>query len=226
MEMQDNNKPTAICNGELALRESAGQAVAIHDESVAHCPVAQRMFRHGSGEDGFPIAAVAVVANASGVARTASESVGSGLTTVKMFARHFDERTLSAVILTHLTLTEDMCNVARPMKPEALATLAKQISRMLLDDDMSWNFADIQIVMDRLASGEAGQVFGGLNAPMVTKAFTDYMAEKGEAYVAWREDEQKRNDNGFGAERSCTTARAMERVKHAAAHEAYVKGKL
>ena len=220
MTMPDNRQLSVTC------KQDVGQAVAIRSESLSHCPVAQRMLEHVGGEDGFPTAAVAVVANAAGVARTAAESVGSGLTTVKLFARHFDERTLSAVILTHLTMTEDMLNVSRPMKPDALASLAKQVARMLLDDDMSWNFADIQIVMDRIADGESGQVFGGLTAPIVKKAFADYMSEKGEAYAAWREEESKRYSDRFGSERSCTTAKAVERVKHEAARQAYISGML
>ncbi len=216
---------------EKQLSTVSNQAVALSRESLAHCPVAQRLLSQNVGVNSFPTAAVAVVANAVGVATTAAESVGCGLTTVKLFVRHFDERTFAAVILTHMTMLEDMLNVARPMKPDAMAALAKQVAQMLLDDDMSWNFADIQIVMDRLAKGEAGQVYGGLNAPMVTKAFTDYMGEKANAFVDYRE-RQAREQYGsdLGRDRTRTdyedAVRAGERVKHMAAMEAYKNGTL
>lgn len=216
---------------EKQLSTTSNNAVALSRESLACCPVAQRLLSQGAGDNSFPTAAVAVVANAAGVATTAAESVGCGLTTVKLFVKHFDERTFAAVILTHMTMLEDMLNVARPMKPDAMAALAKQVAQMLLDDDMSWNFSDIQIVMDRLAKGEAGQVYGGLNAPMVTKAFTDYMCEKANAFIDFREREaRERYGSGLGRERTRAdyddAVRAGERVKHMAAREAYQNGTL
>jgi hypothetical protein len=219
------------------MRDNDGMAVAL-PKPLKDCPVAQRMMERCNGTyrtdgtDGITLAAVAVVAAADRSITTATESVRStGQVSVKRFAKDFDERTLAALILTHLTIVEDMLNVARPMKPDAMAALAKQVAQMLLDDDMSWNFADIQIVMDRLAKGEAGQVYGGLNAPMVTKAFTDYMCEKADAFVDYRE-RQAREQYGSDLGRDRTRAdyedavRAGERVKHMAAMEAFQNGTL
>ena len=209
---------------EKQLSTVSNNAVAVPTrELLQKCPVAQRLYDRTG--DGLPMAAVAVVAAADRSITTATESVRStGQVSVQRFVDKFDLKTLSAVILAHLTIVEDMLNVARPMKPEAMAQLAKNVAALLVADDMTINLADIQIVADRLANGEAGQVFGGLNAPMVTKAFTDYMAEKGNAFADWRE-QQAREQYGSGLGRERTRAdyedavRAGERVKHIAARD-------
>ena len=186
--------------------------------TISNCPVARRM-------EGLPLAAVAVVAAADRSITTAAESVRTaGQVSVKRFAKEFDERGLAAVILAHLTMVEDMLNVARPMKPEAMAQLAKNVAALLLADDMTVTMADIRIVADRLAAGEAGQVFGGLNAPMVTKAFTDYMAEKGNAFADLREQQAKAQYGGYG-ERS-TASHDAELKKHRQAMHDYQLGKM
>ena len=175
---------------EKQLSTTSNQSVAIQTrDSLKHCPVAQLLYDQTGGKDGLPLGVVAVVASTDMSIRSASDSVRSGALTVKRFAKDFEERSLSAVILTHLMLAEDIANVSRPMKPEAMATVAKQVSRMLLDDDMSWNLADIRIVADRLGSGECGPVYGGLSGPMIMKAFTDYMGEKMDAFCELRIDE-------------------------------------
>ena len=157
---------------------------------MQRCPVAQRLYDRTG--DGLPLAVVAVVAAVDRSITTAAESVRTaGQVSVKRFAKDFDERTLAALILTHLTIVEDMLNVARPMKPEAMAMLSKEVARMLVEDDMTINLADIQIVADRLANGEAGPVYGGLNKGMVIKAFTGYLCEKGNAFADWREQQAK-----------------------------------
>ena len=102
---------------------------------------------------------------------------------------------------------------------------------MLLADDMTINLADIQIVADRLANGDAGPVYGGLNTPMVMKAFADYIGEKGNAFADWREQQAKeRYGSGLGRERTRAdyedAVKAGERVKHLAAREAYQNGTL
>ena len=95
---------------------------------------------------------------------------------------------------------------------------------MLVEDDMTWNLADIQIVADRLANGEVGQVYGGLNRQIVMKAFTEYMGEKGDAFVALREEQAREHSFGdFGAERG-GTAQLRERMKNVAALAAYNEG--
>lgn len=174
-------------------------------------------------------AMLAVIASSDRSIVTAADSVRSvGQVSVKRFAKDFDERSLSAVILSHLTFVEDMCNVSSPMKPEAMAALAKKVAQLLLSEDMTLNLADIQIVADRLTSGEAGHVYGGLNSQIVMKAFTDYLWEKAGAYCDLREEESQRYKRGFGEGRTTGTteaARAIERVKHAAAHELYLKSK-
>ena len=155
---------------------------------------------------------------------TATESVRSHEVSVKRFSKDFDERTLAALILTHLTIVEDMVNVARPMKPEAMAMISKEVARMLVEDDMTWNLADIQIVADRLANGEVGQVYGGLNRQIVMKAFTEYMGEKCDAFVALREEQAREHSFGdFGAERG-GTAQLKEKMKNLAALAAYNDG--
>ena len=197
---------------------------------IRNCPVAQRMMEQlGADGPSAGLAAVAVVAAADRSITTATESVRcTGQVSVKRFAKDFDERTLAALILTHLTIVEDMVNVARPMKPEAMAMLSKEVARMLVEDDMEWNLADIQIVADRLANGDAGQVYGGLNKAMVTKAFLAYMGEKCDAFVALREEQAREHNRGFGETRTSSpeAIRAGERVKHVAAREAYIKGEL
>ena len=209
---------------ENKLSTTSNNAVAVPTrELLQKCPVAQRLYDRTG--DGLPLAAVAVVAAADRSITTATESVRStGQESVKRFAKDFDERTLAALILTHLTIVEDMVNVARPMKPEAMAMLSKEVAQMLVEDDMQWNLPDIQIVADRLANGDAGQVYGGLNKAMVMKAFLAYMGEKCDAFVALREEQAREHSFGdFGAERG-GTAQLRERMKNVAALAAYNDG--
>ncbi|MBO4327970.1 MAG: hypothetical protein J5831_01005, partial [Bacteroidales bacterium] len=168
-------------------------------------------------------AALAVVNSTDTTITTAAASVRSAGVSVTRFNKEFGERTLAALVLTHLTLVEDMANVARPMKPEALAMLAKKVARMLLEEDVTINLADLQIVANRLINGDAGQVYGGLNSQMVTKAFTDYIYEKAGEFAAWREEQSKEHDFGsFGAERS----RDSGRLKDQQAMKLYLDGTL
>ena len=112
--------------------------------------MARRMLERmgGADEASANLAVVAVVAAADRSITTATESVRStGQVSVKRFAKDFEDRTLDALILTHLTIVEDMVNAARPMKPEAMAMLSKEVAQMLVEDDMQWNLADIQIVV-------------------------------------------------------------------------------
>lgn len=209
---------------EKQLSTASNNAVAVPTkERLQKCPVAQRLYDRTC--DGFPMAAVAVVAAADRSITTATESVRStGQVSVKRFAKDFDERTLAALILTHLTIVEDMVNVARPMKPEAMAMISKEVAQMLAEDDMTWNLADIQIVADRLANGEVGQVYGGLNKQIVMKAFMDYMGEKCDAFVELREEQAREHSFGdFGAERG-GTVQLKDRMKNLAALAAYNDG--
>lgn len=201
------------------------QAVAVPTrETLQHSAVALRLYERTRTPDGLPPAAVAVVAAADRSIATAADSVRStGQVSVKRFANDFDERTLAALILTHLTIVEDMLNPARPMKPEALAETAKKAARMVLDDDVQVNLADLQIVADRLANGEAGQAYGGLNAPMVMKAFAAYMAEKANAFADLREQESRERYGSFGQRTS--GSREAERLANHAAHLEYLKQK-
>ena len=220
-----SNPPGPLSKGE--------RAVAVPTrERLQHSPVAQRLYDQTHGNDGIPMGAVAVVAATDRSITTARDSVRGGQVSVKRFAKDFDERTLAALILMHLTIVEEVVNVARPMKPEAMAILAKNVARMLVEDDMTWNLADIQIVMDRLANGDAGQVYGGLTGPMVMKAFTEYMGEKMDAFtelrIAEAGDYNEQWDRGINTGRTSNSEaiRASERVKHMAAREAYQNGTL
>lgn len=217
--MQDVKQLSTISNPPAPLKGENDVAVPTR-ERLQKCPVAQRLYDRTG--DGLPLAAVAVVAAADRSITTATESVRStGQVSVKRFVKDFEERTLAALVLTHLTIVEDMMNVARPLKPEAMAMLSKEVTQMLVEDDMDWNLADIQIVADRLANGEVGQVYGGLNKAMVMKAFTGYMREKCDAFVALREEQAREHDFGsFGAERG-GTSRLKERMKNLAALAAY-----
>ena len=223
--MEDGKQlSTASISDRRGTRDCGTRDVAIPTrERLQKCPVAQRLYDRTG--DGLPMAAVAVVAATDRSITTATESVRStGQVSVKRFAKDFDERTLAALVLTHLSIVEDMVNVARPMKPEAMAMLSKDVAQMLLEDDMTFNLADIQIVADRLANGDAGQVYGGLNKAMVMKAFTGYMREKCDAFVELREEQAREHSFGdFGAERG-GTARLRERMKNVAALAAYNEG--
>ena len=208
---------------EKQLSTISNNAVAVPTrELLQKCPVAQRLYDRTN--DGLPLAAVAVVAAADRSITTATESVRSeGQVSVKRFAKDFGERTLAALVLTHLTIVEDMVNAARPMKPEAMAMLSKEVAQMLVEDDMQWNLADIQIVADRLANGDAGRVYGGLNKAMVMKAFLAYMAEKANAFADLREQQAKELDSGGFGQR--TGSREAERLANHAAHLEYLKQK-
>ena len=167
-------------------------------EAFRDCPVAQRLYDQHKAELStssstglvLPLGAVAVVAAVDSTIATADQSVRSRQVTVKRFAHEFGERSLAALVLAHLTIAQDMLNPARPMKPEAMAQTAKDTARMLLADDMDWNLADLRIVADRISHSE---IFGGLNAPTVHKAFLAYMEEKGDAYARLRQEENEQH---------------------------------
>ena len=205
----DSNQPSAT-----------SKSVAVRD-NLANCPVAQRMYDRMA--DGVPLAAVMAVALTNPEVTTIAQSVRSLETSVRKFAKDYDERTLAALVLTHLTLVEDMANVARPMKPEALAMLAKKVTKMLIEDDVTVNLADLQIVANRLIEGEAGNIYGGLNSQIVMKAFSDYICEKAGEFAAWREEQSREHSFGsFGSARSKESAR----MKDQQAMKMYLDGTL
>ena len=204
---------------QLSTTSKAG-AVALRD-TLAGCPVAQRMLDR-MGDD-IPTVALAVVNAADTSVATAADSVRcTGQVSVTRFSKEFGDRTLAALVLTHLTLVEDMANVARPMKPEAMALLAKKVSAMLLEEDVTVTLADLQIVADRMVNGDAGNIYGGLNSQIVTKAFTDYICEKANAFADWRQEQAGGHAFGsFGAARSGQT----ERIRHQEALKHYLKNR-
>lgn len=152
-------------------------------EQLKDCPVAMRLYDRTA--DGLPLGAVAV-ANATPAVASADESVRTKAVSVKRYATDFGERSLAALIVAHLQLVEDMLNVARPLKAEAMAILARKVAQTLLADDVAITLADLQLIADRLASSE---VYGGLNAALVMRTVTDYIAEKGEAFANMRIEE-------------------------------------
>lgn len=205
---------------QLSTTSKAG-GLAIRD-ILAGCPVAQRMLDR-MGDD-IPTEALAVVNAADTTVATAAESVRStGQVSVTRFSKEFGERTLAALVLTHLTLVEDTANVARPMKPEAMALLAKKVTAMLLEEDVTVTLADLQIVVDRMINGEVGNVYGGLNSQMVVKAFADYIREKANAFADWRQEQAREHNFGsFGSARSKESAR----LKDQQAMKLYLDGTL
>ena len=205
---------------EKQLSTTSEQSLTVPDsarESLKHCPVALMLYDRVAGDNGIPMEAVSVVAATDMCVTTAAASIRSGAMPVRQFAKDFEERTLSAVILTHLMLAEDIANVSRPMKSEAMAAVAKKVSRMLLDDDMTWNLADIRIVADRLGNGECGPVYGGLSGPMIMKAFMDYMGEKMDAFTDLRNEEaaafNEQWDRGINTGRYCKEAEIRKHRK-------------
>lgn len=196
-------------------------------EQLKDCPVAMRLYDQHKAELStssstglvLPLGAVAVVTAVDSTIATADQSVRSHQVTVRRFAREFDERSLAALVLAHLTIAQDMLNPARPMKPEAMAQTAKDTARMLLGDDMDWNLADLRIVAERIAHGE---IYGGLNAPTVHKAFLTYMEEKGEAFARLRQEE---NEQHKGDTRRENRTLAERRKNREAMHE-YMLGRM
>ena len=195
----DSNQLSTTCRNE--------GAVTVRDQ-LDNCPVAQRMCdRMGD----IPTAALAVVNSTDTSVTTAAESVRTAGVSVTRFSKEFGDRTLAALVLTHLTLVEDMANVARPMKPEALAMLAKKVTKMLIEEDVTVNLADLQIIANRLINGDAGNIYGGLNSQIVMKAFTDYICEKANEFSAWREEQAREHSFGsFGSARSKESARLAD----------------
>ena len=189
----DNQQLSTISN-------SAMMALTIH-VSVDDSPVATRLIQRIP--DGIPVKAVEAILKTDLDITTADQSVRSLEPSVRSFAGIYGERTLAAIILSHLTLVEDLANVSRQMKPEAMAMLAKKVTAMLLAEDVSINLADLQIVANRMINGEAGSIYGGLNSQIVTKAFTDYICEKAEAFSGWRQEQAREHSFGsFGNARS------------------------
>lgn len=207
-------------SNQLSTTSKNGAAVTVR-EKLSGCPVAQRMYDRMA--DDIPLAALAVVNSTNTAVTTAADSVRNAGVSVTRFTKEFGERTLAALVLTHLTLVEDMANVARPMKPEAMALLAKKVTAMLLEEDVTINLADLQIVADRLINGKAGNVYGGLNSQIVTKAFTDYIREKANAFADWRQEQAREHSFGsFGSDRSKESAR----LKDQQAMKMYMEGTL
>lgn len=207
-------------SNQLSTTSKGGTAVTVRDQ-LGNCPVAQRMYDRMA--DDIPLAALAVVNSTNTAVTTAADSVRNAGVSVTRFTKEFGERTLAALVLTHLTLVEDMANVARPMKPEALAMLAKKVTKMLVEEDVTVNLADLQIVANRLIEGAAGNIYGGLNSQIVMKAFTDYICEKAGEFAAWREEQSKEHSFGsFGSARSKESAR----LKDQQAMKLYLDGTL
>ena len=176
-------------------------------EALRDCPVAMRLYDRTA--DGLPLAAVAV-ANTTPAVASADESVRTKAVSAKRYATDFGERSLAALIVAHLSLVEDMLNVARPMKAEAMAMLAKKVAQTLLADDVSVTLADLQLIADRLAGSE---VYGGLNAALVMRTVTDYIAEKGEAFANMRIEENARY-KGSDSRPTCDELRNAERRRN------------
>lgn len=206
---------------QLSTTSKGVAAIAVRDV-LASSPVALRMFERMPNE--IPTKAIEAVLKIDQDIKTAAQSVRSLEPSVSRFASVYGERALAALVLSHLSLVEDMANVARPMKPEGIAMLAKEVTKMLMEEDVAINLADLQIVADRLIKGEAGQIFGGLNSQIVIKAFTDYIREKAGEIVEWRMEKAREHSFGdFGAERG-GTAQLRERMKNVAALAAYNEG--
>ncbi len=210
--MQDNKQLTTTSKG--------GAAVAVRD-FLTSSPVALRMFERMPNE--IPIKAIEAVLKSDQDIKTPAQSVRSLEPSVTRFASVYGERALAALVLSHLSLVEDMANVARPMKPEGMAMLAKEVTKMLMEEDVAINLADLQIVADRLVKGEAGQIYGGLNSQTVIKAFTDYISEKAGEIVEWRME--KAREHGFG-DFGTTRTREMSRLKDQQAMKLYLEGTL
>lgn len=203
---------------------SNSRALTIH-VSIDQCPVAKRVLQRMPNE--MPAKAIEAILKTDPDITTAEQSVRSLEPSVSRFASIYGERVLAALVLSHITLVEDLCNVSRKMEPEAMSVLAKKVTRLLLDDDVSITLADLQIISDRIMRGDAGQVYGGLNGQMVMKAFTDYIVEKANAFADWRERESGRYKPGFYGRLSSSEAKAaIEKVKNNAAREAYQNGTL
>ena len=210
--MPDGKQLSTISNGNVA--------VAVR-EFLTSCPVAQRMFERMPNE--IPIKAVEAVLKSDQDIKTPAQSIRSLEPSVKQFASVYGERALAALVLSHLSLVEDLANVARPMKPEGMAMLAKNVTQLLLEEDVSINLADLQIIADRLVNGDAGQIFGGLNSQTVLKAFNDYICEKASEFVTWRKEKANEHDFGnFGSTRS----RELSRLKDQQAMKLYLEGTL
>ena len=207
-------------SNQLSTTSKGGTAVTVRDQ-LGNCPVAQRMYDRMA--DDIPLAALAVVNSTNTAVTTAADSVRNAGVSVTRFTKEFGERTLAALVLTHLTMVEDMANVARPMKPEALAMLAKKVTKMLVEEDVTVNLADLQIVANRLINGDAGNIYGGLNSQIVTKAFTDYIREKANAFADWRQEQAREHSFGsFGSARNKESAR----LKDQQAMKLYLDGTL
>ena len=186
--------PSTTCN-----------AVSVVREQLKDCPVAMRLYDRTA--DGLPLGAVAMV-NATPTVASADESVRTKSVSVERYAEDFGERSLAALIVAHLSLVEDMLNVARPLKAEAMAMLAKKVAQTLLADDVAITLADLQLIADRLVSGE---VYGGLNAALVMRTVEGYIAEKGEAFVNMRIEENARYKGDTRRENRTQTERQKNR---------------
>lgn len=152
---------------------------------------------------------------------TPEKSVCCGVMSVCKAISEFGRTEVEKLLVLQLMRLERMLNVSKPMQTDALAEIAVMVTDIIVADDVEINLADLEIVFSRAAKGDYGKFYGGFGSAEVLGWFTDYLSEKAEAFVNFRERESSRYrtvDRRAGS-------REAERLAYHAAHLDYLKKK-
>lgn len=150
-----------------------------------------------------------------------AKSVTCGVISVKKAVLQTSRKEIAALIVAQIVRLQTMLNTARPLSVEAIAETAYMVVDLCVADDVELNFADIDIVFRRAASGRYGKVFAGFGSADVLSWFSDYIIEKADAFVAYRQ--QQASEYNINAPRY--DCRADELAKHHQAAVHYFQNK-
>lgn len=154
---------------------------------------------------------------------TARHSIESGVPSVRAAVKNYGYKDMAAAVVMQIERLQLLLNVSKPMQPEAVAETAKMVVDYLLDDGVSINLADIDIVFSRAAKGFYGKFYGGFGCADVLGWFIDYSTEKALAYVDYNmEKSQTYNSN---SPRVSDTTQAKDIIEHKRAHAQYLTSK-
>lgn len=149
---------------------------------------------------------------------TPAKSVTCGVISVRKAVKLTSRKETAALIVAQIVRLQTMLNTSRPLTPEAIAETAYMVVDLCIEDDVELNFADVDIVFRRAASGYYGKIFAGIGSADVLGWFSDYIIEKAEAFVNYRQ--QQAAEYNYYSPRS-SDGKAEDLKAHHAAAVAY-----
>jgi hypothetical protein len=152
---------------------------------------------------------------------TPAKSVTCGVISVRKAVKLTSRKETAALIVAQIVRLQTMLNTSRQLSAEAIAETAYMVVDLCVADDVELNFADVDIVFRRAASGKYGKIFAGFGSADILGWFNDYITEKAEAFVNFRERE-KSNYNYYSPR---SDGKAEDLKAHHAAAVDYYKSK-